>query len=175
MRRLIVSALALACLASVGAAESDDQRPAALAAVEALRTALRSGDAAAAVALTFDNGDARIRAETQRQLAAMALEHAAGRSGFTILEAHLDGDAGFVLIDEDLKDGKPATDIDPIPLVRRDGRWLALGDATPTDAALGLDAATIEAFARLRTVIKERKAPLSEERRARRAVPAAAP
>lgn len=46
-----------------------------------------------------------------------------GSSDFAILEAREEGDIAIVIVNKFLKGGRETVDIDPIPLLRQEGKW----------------------------------------------------
>ncbi len=53
----------------------------------------------------------------------------------SLVEIHAEGPGAVAVLNEDVKDRKPSFDIDPLYLVRLDGRWWILPDMTRYDAA----------------------------------------
>jgi len=55
-----------------------------------------------------------------------AEEMKAGKADFEVLDEKADGPCAAVVINENIKHGRPTTDYDPVYLIRKDGRWQIL-------------------------------------------------
>ena len=81
-----------------------------------------------------------------------------GKEEFTVLEAIEEKDCAVVMINQTRQDGKKEMDLDPLYMLKQDGKWKVLTSFSTWDRDYyKLQPAQIEAFKKLETAFLKKK------------------
>jgi hypothetical protein len=118
---IIAIILCLMSTALLGAAEGDLRSLG-----DRLATALRERKADDFAALIKTVADERLRASATRRREQVFAHFDFTTNSFVVVDAVEQGQAGYIIVNSDLKNGQPATDFDPLYAIRLDGVWKLL-------------------------------------------------
>jgi hypothetical protein len=84
-------------------------------------------DSAEAMIAPVDERNRPQAARAQRQrLEQRARRMSAGQRDYRVIESKVAGDCAVVIVDEFIRDSQPSYDLDPVFLIRQEGRWQVL-------------------------------------------------
>lgn len=96
--------------------------------------------------------------EERGDLQRLSVPAKAGTWHMTFVEVHVEGAGAVVIVNEDVKCGKPSFDLDPLYLVRLDGQWwIVPGMTKHRPASVLLSKEEYAAFKALEEWFKKRK------------------
>jgi hypothetical protein len=102
--------------------------------------------------------------DADRRLKRLATAISSGAWDFMVVDASEIADAGIVVINNHLKDGRKTTDLVPWYVIKQNGRWKLLAKYTDFELAeYGFDEATLASFRKLEQWFEKREPDLRKE------------